>query len=253
MRMFHWAAVASICYCGLQLGAIAGAQEADPPEVEGAVAAPANVEQSAPEPARTESYGQKTGLRIFDRDKPESKPGDAAATDESMAASTEEAPDWLGALSALWKEWTESDAAREFASRRANNRTWFVNRAFIQQHDADRSRDLTCDEAPQGLQEAFDHLDGDHDGVLTRAELRRHMRLARRSGAPVESVYGWMIRTDAGRMKKESLQQAYDQLQQLDGNHDGKIDDSVTKKAPASETRPNARQTAFRGWFGRRR
>jgi Ca2+-binding EF-hand superfamily protein len=128
----------------------------------------------------------------------------------------------------------------------------FASRSFIREHDADKSGQVSCAEAPPDFEEAFVHWDADQDGQLSRAEVRRHARLARRPSAePVETVYAWMMQADSGRMKKESLQQAYDQLQRLDQNADGAIDES----ALASKPEPGAtdRRTASRGLFGRRR
>jgi len=129
-----------------------------------------------------------------------------------------------------------------------------MNRAFVRQHDADKNGDLSHDEIPASMENAFAHLDADHDGSLTRAEIRRHSRLARRpSSLPVESVYDWALRTSAGQMKKESLQEAYSQLRELDSDQDGKIDDNAVAKEDSKPERPSARQTASRGLFGRRR
>jgi hypothetical protein len=250
MRKFHWAVIAGVCSCGLLLSTTVGGQEADPPEVEGATPVPS--ESAATGTPRHESYGAKTGLRIFERDNPKDTASTSLPSEQPIANLTEEAQDWVGALAGLWKQWQEGELGRDSKSRGGENRRFFVSRAFIRQHDADRSGELSCDEAPENLEEALARMDTDHDGQLSRAELRRHLRVARRPSAePAETVSVWMLQTDSGRMKKESLQQAYAQLRHLDQNDDGKIDEG----APASKAEPrlNVRQTASRGLFGRRR
>lgn len=251
---FSWAAPwAGLCICGLLL-TVAHGQEADPSAAEASAAPPASVEEQVKQPERAESIGAKTGLRIFEREKP---PGEVPNTppNDPIAELTEETQDWLGALAALWKEWSESEAGREFRTRRMENRGMFATRAFVRQHDADRSGELSCDEVPESIQDGFVRVDADHDGQLTRGEVRRHARQARRASAdPVDSVVLWTMRADAGRMTKESLQQAYDQFRQLDKDQDGQIDeDAVTTTPTEASARPSSRQTASRGLFGRRR
>jgi hypothetical protein len=252
MRKYRWAVLAGICTCGLLLSDAVCGQTAGPAAVDGAASGPIDTEASATEHPRAESFGEKTGLRIFEREKPQEDSPAPAAPEQPIATLTEEAQDWLGALASLWKQWQESDTGREFKWRSAERRGLFASRSFIREHDADKSGQVSCAEAPPDFEEAFVHWDADHDGQLSRAEVRRHARLARRPSAePVETVYAWMMQADSGRMKKESLQQAYDQLQRLDQNADGAIDES----ALASKPEPNAtdRRTASRGLFGRRR
>jgi hypothetical protein len=203
------------------------------------------------EPHRAESVGAKTGLKIFER---ETAGAPESTADEPLEFLAEDATDWLGALAQLWNDWREADEEGQSSFANRDGRRLFMSRAFIRQHDTDRSGDLSCDEIPTSMENAFVHLDADHDGSLTRTEVRRHSRIARRpSSLPVESVYAWTMRANAGQMKKESLQEAYSQLRELDNDQDGKLDDNAFVAEDPKPGRPTPRQTASRGLFGRRR
>jgi len=153
----------------LLVGRIAAkAQESDQPTAKQAPQA-ATAED---EPQRAESVGAKTGLKIFGREKAESSPDAAASTAPSLTLD-DDAVDWLGALGQLWNDWRAGTDGQKSAVASRDGRRPFMSRAFVRQHDADKNGDLSHDEIPASMENAFAHLDADHDGSLTRAEIRQ--------------------------------------------------------------------------------
>jgi Ca2+-binding EF-hand superfamily protein len=97
-------------------------------------------------------------------------------------------------------------------------------RGFIKRHDRDDDGYLSRRELPDDMRQDFDKLDRDGDGYLSRKELQQHAREAQRSAAkPVEVAYLWIIDANAGNVDLNDLQDAYQELQKIDRDNDGKI------------------------------
>jgi len=97
-------------------------------------------------------------------------------------------------------------------------------RGFIQRHDRDGDGYLSRNELPNDMQQDFESLDRDHDGYLSRKELQKHAQEAQRMAAmPIDVTYVWVIDANAGNLDVKDLQDAYNALQKIDKNNDGKI------------------------------
>jgi Ca2+-binding EF-hand superfamily protein len=97
-------------------------------------------------------------------------------------------------------------------------------RGFMERHDRDDDGYLSRRELPSDMRQDFGKLDRDHDGYLSRKELQRHAQEAQRRGAkPVEVAYLWIIDANSGSVELKDLQDAYQELQKIDQDNDGKI------------------------------
>jgi Ca2+-binding EF-hand superfamily protein len=96
--------------------------------------------------------------------------------------------------------------------------------SILKQHDRNGDGYLQRDELPRRLRDRFDELDTNHDGKLSREELRQgivHLQ-PRHRASDVVFVLVEMSGHDADSVVE--LQQMYDMLRRLDANRDGKID-----------------------------
>jgi Ca2+-binding EF-hand superfamily protein len=102
---------------------------------------------------------------------------------------------------------------------------------FLKDHDTNKDGCLTRNELPPELRPAFDRMDADKDGKVSREELARgiaHLQPARRHSDLILVLVEMSGCDDAC---PGEVQRAYDILRKLDKNKDGKIDADELKAA----------------------
>jgi uncharacterized protein (TIGR03000 family) len=102
---------------------------------------------------------------------------------------------------------------------------------FFKDYDKNKDGHLTRDELPPELRPAFDRLDTDKNGKISREELERgivHLQPARR---PSDLIHVLIEMSDCDDVCHGEVQRAYDILRKLDKNKDGKIDPDELKAA----------------------
>ncbi len=102
---------------------------------------------------------------------------------------------------------------------------------FLKDYDKNQDGRLTRDELPPELRPAFDRIDADKDGKVSRTELERgaaHLQPARRHSDLIHVLIEMSGCDDACHGE---VQRAYDILRKLDKNKDGKIDPDELKAA----------------------
>jgi Ca2+-binding EF-hand superfamily protein len=94
---------------------------------------------------------------------------------------------------------------------------------FFDEHDKNKKGFLTKDDLPQRLRHAFERIDTNKDGKISREELRHgfpHLQPRRR---PSDVAFVLAEMSDVDEQTVAELQRMYDLLRKLDRDKDGKI------------------------------
>jgi len=121
------------------------------------------------------------------------------------------------------KEKDNQQSNQETSRRMQSNRDRSDAQRMIERYDENDDGALERSELPRNMQSDLSRLDRNEDGKLSASELRDHARQMRRSVVPVEVVCIWVSDVDQGRLSINDLQNAYDTLNDIDENNDGKI------------------------------
>jgi len=100
---------------------------------------------------------------------------------------------------------------------------------FIRDHDLNHDGKLSKDELPAGARDEFALIDANKDGFITQDELQQYTDHAARQRPQLVEVVLMTVDVPEEPLNTQELQAAYDQLRQIDKNHDGKIDDGELK------------------------
>ncbi|HZV06759.1 MAG TPA: EF-hand domain-containing protein [Gemmataceae bacterium] len=95
---------------------------------------------------------------------------------------------------------------------------------FLKDHDKNGDGFLQRDELPPAYRAAFDRVDTNKDGKISREELAQgvaHLRPRRR---PSDVIYMLVEMSEDDQESQREVQRAYEILRRLDRNKDGKID-----------------------------
>ena len=95
---------------------------------------------------------------------------------------------------------------------------------FWKEHDKNGDGFLQRDELPPAYRAAFERVDTNKDGKISREELAQgvaHLRPRRR---PSDLIYMLVEMSDSDEESQREVQRAYEILRRLDQNKDGKID-----------------------------
>jgi Ca2+-binding EF-hand superfamily protein len=141
--------------------------------------------------------------------------------DRDRGSSRDSQPDSRSGRSGRSDSQRQQQSGSNQRSQSGNNGQSGVQ-GFIQRHDRDGDGYLSKQEMPQDMRGDFDRLDRDSDGYLSRQELQRHAQQAQ-GGTPVEVTYVWVLDADAGNLSVSDIQDAYNELQKMDKDGDGKI------------------------------
>lgn len=95
---------------------------------------------------------------------------------------------------------------------------------FIKDHDKNNDGKLSKDELPAAAQNDFTTIDANKDGFISRDELQKHAEaMANAQPRLVEAVW-YAVDLAPEPLTTDELQDAYDQLRQIDKNNNGKIE-----------------------------
>jgi Ca2+-binding EF-hand superfamily protein len=100
----------------------------------------------------------------------------------------------------------------------------FDHEGFLKEHDKNGDGLLQRDELPPAYRAAFERIDTNKDGKISREELAQgiaHLRPRRR---PSDVIYMLVEMSDFDDECQREVQRAYEILRRLDHNKDGKID-----------------------------
>jgi Ca2+-binding EF-hand superfamily protein len=123
----------------------------------------------------------------------------------------------------------ESDSYRQQQQQqsssavRSNRQDMQAAQQFIERFDENGDRRLSRDELPQRLSQQFSQLDRNNDSRLSVSELQRHARRMMPRAIPVEITYIWVTDAQRGRLDLNDLQQAYQLLQRIDEDNNGRL------------------------------
>src|SRR6516162_836709 len=100
---------------------------------------------------------------------------------------------------------------------------------FLKEHDKNGDGFLQRDELPPAYRAAFERLDTNKDGKISREELAQGVALLRPRRRPSDLIYMLVEMSDSDEESPREVQRAYDILRRLDRNKDGKIDGDELK------------------------
>lgn len=96
---------------------------------------------------------------------------------------------------------------------------------FLKDHDTNHDGKLSKDELPPSARDEFNQIDANHDGAISQQELQQYAAKMAQQRPQLVEVIWYAIDVPEEPLTTQELQTAYDQLRQLDKNHDGKIDE----------------------------
>ncbi|HEY1858854.1 MAG TPA: EF-hand domain-containing protein [Gemmataceae bacterium] len=94
---------------------------------------------------------------------------------------------------------------------------------FIKAHDKDKDGFLSKDELPEKYQDAFDEIDANKDGKLSKQELIDGWHLLHSHHRPSDFIYVMIEMSDNDEECVKELQSIYSTLRKLDRDKDGKL------------------------------
>jgi len=95
---------------------------------------------------------------------------------------------------------------------------------FIKDHDKNNDGKLSKDELPAAAQNEFAAIDTNKDGFITQDELQKHAEAMANGQPRLVEVVWYAIDVAPEPLTTDELQEAYDQLRQIDKNNNGKIE-----------------------------
>jgi Ca2+-binding EF-hand superfamily protein len=95
---------------------------------------------------------------------------------------------------------------------------------FLKEHDKNGDGFLQRDELPPAYRAAFERIDTNKDGKISREELEQGIALLRPRRRPSDLIYMLVEMSDFDEECQREVQRAYEILRRLDHNKDGKID-----------------------------
>jgi Ca2+-binding EF-hand superfamily protein len=119
-----------------------------------------------------------------------------------------------------------SDHDRQESSERQSGdqgRAFRSASQMIERFDKNGDGALQRGELPENLRTSFARLDRNSDKKLSSTEIRQHARRMARRVIPLEVVYIWVSDADQGQLSLNELQDAYQTLQSIDRDGNGKL------------------------------
>lgn len=95
---------------------------------------------------------------------------------------------------------------------------------FLKEHDKNGDGFLQRDELPPAYRAAFERIDTNKDGKISREELTQGIASLRPRRRPSDVIYMLVEMSDSNEDSQREVQRAYEILRRLDRNKDGKID-----------------------------
>ncbi|HBI42233.1 MAG TPA: hypothetical protein DDY78_05155 [Planctomycetales bacterium] len=124
-----------------------------------------------------------------------------------------------GGLSAADEKPDKKDDPKEIKSPRLFD----VDR-FLERYDKNKNGFIEREELPERLRHAFDQIDTDKDGKLSREELEKGSIYLQRQRRPADFIHVLVEMSEADEASQQELQYIYDLLRKMDKNNSGKID-----------------------------
>jgi Ca2+-binding EF-hand superfamily protein len=95
---------------------------------------------------------------------------------------------------------------------------------FLKEHDKNGDGFLQRDELPASYRAAFERIDTNKDGKISREELAQGIAFLRPQRRPSDLIYMLVEMSETDGESQREVQRAYEILRRLDRNKDGKID-----------------------------